>query len=200
MTMELFNKFKSEEEIDEYIDTERIKEVENVKKSLFLKWDTKKKEIKNDFKLEKDIINAFDKNKDILLDFIEKLHDGKSVDIVSISYHIKWSEIRDCESKINQLPIDNSLFFIPNELERDKDNLIHLLDIKNHEISISDLYNENFRKEKDFKLFIGNNCIKISIIVECDIIDGDYSFDKDIMIYKFLRIEKLLNIDNLSKI
>lgn len=200
MTMELLNKFKSEVEIDEYIDTERIKEVENVKKSLFLKWDTKKKEIKSDFKLERDIINVFNKNKDILLNFIENLHDGKSVDIVSISYHIKWSEIRDCESKINQLPINNSLFFIPNELERDKDNLIHLLDIKNHEISISDLYNEKFRKEKDFKLFIGNNCIKISIIVECDIIDGDYSFDKDIMIYKFLKIEKLLNIDNLSKI
>ena len=200
MTMELLNKFKSEVEIDEYIDTERIKEVENVKKSLFLKLDTKKKEIKSDFKLEKDIINAFEKNKDILLNFIEGLHDGKSVDIVSISYHIKWSEIRDCESKINQLPINNSLFFKPNELERDKDNLIHLLDIKNNEISISDLYNENFRKEKDFKLFIGNNCIKISIIVECDIIDGDYSFDKDIMIYKFLKIEKLLNIDNLSKI
>jgi len=198
--MELLNKFKSEEEIDEYIDTERIKEVENVKKSLFLKWDTKKKEIKSDFKLEKDVVSAFNKNKDILLGFIENLHDGKSVDIVSISYHIKWSEIRDCESKINQLPINNSLFFIPNELERDKDNLIHLLDIKNHEISISDLYNENFRKEKDFKLFIGNNCIKVSIIIECDIIDGDYSFDKDIMIYKFLRIEKLLNIDNLSKI
>lgn len=206
MTMELFNKFNSEEEIDEYIEREYEKELKNFEKALFAKWANKKNEIKINFNLKKDIITTFENNKDIILNFVENLNDGASVDILTLRYVKGWLEVKDAEviytdkNKINELPINYTEIFTPEELKRDKDNLIRLLDIKKHEISISDLYDKSFRKEKDFKLFIGENCVKISIIIDCDTIECGGSFDKNIMITKLLRVEKLFNINNLNKI
>lgn len=198
------HKFNTELEIDFYVKDSLEKEVQSETRKLELKWKNIKEDLIYDFNLQSKLNKVLSKNKTEILGRLEKNCD--KFNIVNYIYRKNFPALL----KIRREPTSKNFVFPENEgriyylfdfESEDKSLLKELIKLKDENLldELIKVYytGKELENIKEFKLFINNFYIKVSVVIKVSSTDED----KDIFtIGKYIEIEKILDITNVKVI
>lgn len=198
------HKFNTELEIDFYVKDSLEKEIQSETRKLELKWKNIKEDLIYDFNLQSKLNKVLSKNKAEILGRLEK--NCNKFNIVNYVYRIDFSnllKIRRKEPNKNFIISENEghLYYLFDFESEDKSLLKELIKSRGENLldELIKVYytGEEYENIKEFKLFINNFYIKVSIVIKVSSIDKDKD---NFTINKYIEIEKILDITNVKVI
>lgn len=198
------HKFNTESEIDFYVKDSLEKEIQTETRKLEIKWKNIKEDLVYYFNLQSKLNKVLSKNKAEILNRLEK--NCNKFNIVNYVYRIDFSnllKIRRKEPNKNFIISENEghLYYLFDFQSEDKNLLKELIKSRDENLldELIKVYyiGKEFENIKEFKLFINNFYVKVSIVIKVSSIDEDKD---NFTINKYIEIEKILDITNVKVI
>ena len=198
------HKFNTELEIDFYVKDSLEKEIQTETRKLEIKLKNIKEDLIYDFNLQSKLNKVLSKNKAEILNRLEK--NCNKFNIVNYVYRIDFSnllKIRRKEPNKNFIISENEghLYYLFDFESEDKNLLKELIKSRGENLldELIKVYHtgEEYENIKEFKVFINNFYIKVSIVIKVSSIDEDKD---NFTINKYIEIEKILDITNIKVI